>query len=64
MRNNIVEFRKKLNINQRQLAKIINSPYQLIQKYEYGSSVPSVETAIRLARALNTTVECLFVLDD
>lgn len=64
MTNKIAEFRKSLNLTQRQLAAILSQPYQSIQRWELGRRVPSVETAIRLARALNTTVEELFVLDN
>lgn len=34
------------------------------QRYEHGKSEPSVGTAIRIARALNTTVEELFLPEE
>ncbi len=64
MKNKISQFRKANNLTQRQLGSMLNIPYQVVQRYELGTRTPAVDTAIRLARALNTTVEELFVLDD
>lgn len=65
MANKIAEYRKKLNLTQPQLAeKAKLTSYTLIQRYEKESRVPSVYIAIRIAKALNTTVEELFKLED
>lgn len=65
MANKIAEYRKKLNLTQPQLAKKAKlTSYTLIQRYEKESRVPSVYIAIRIAKALNTTVEELFKLED
>lgn len=64
MENKISYFRKANGLTQRQLAEKVNILYQVFQRYENGTRTPSVEVAIRLARALNTTVEELFVLDN
>lgn len=64
MENKIKEFRSKLNLTQYQLAQLLDIPYTQIQHYERGRRAPSLETAILLARALNTTVEELFFLDE
>lgn len=65
MKNKISEFRKAQKLTQPQLAAILNlSNYQSIQAIELGKNTPSVEVALRLARALKTTVEELFQLDD
>ena len=64
MKNRIAEIRKEQNLSQRALANIIKIPYQSLQRYEKSAVVPSVDVALRLARALNTTVEELFVLED
>ena len=37
---------------------------QALQRYENGSVMPSVQMALILAKALETTVEELFQLDD
>lgn len=65
MKNRIAEFRKAKNMTQPQLAekaKLTN--YTLVQRYEKGARLPGVDIAIRLAKALDTTVEELFQLDD
>lgn len=65
MKNRIAEFRKKLGFSQPKLARVLGlKNYQSIQAIELGRNEPSVSTAIRLAKVLNTTVEDLFVLDD
>jgi putative transcriptional regulator len=65
MTNKIAEYRKKRNLTQPQLATVLGfKTYQSIQQLENGRRIPSVEVAIRIARALNTTVEEIFVVDD
>lgn len=65
MKNKIAEFRKKQNLTQPQLAeKAELTSYTLIQRYERGLRTPGVDIAIRIARALNTTVEELFDIDN
>lgn len=64
MENNISSFRKALGLTQPQLAKLAElSNYTVVQRYERGDVAPSVYVAIRIARALNTTVEELFPLE-
>lgn len=65
MSNNISELRKKLNLTQPQLAeKAKLSSYTLIQRYEKGARIPTVYIALRIAKALNSTVEEVFPLND
>lgn len=65
MANKIAEYRKKLNLTQPQLAeKAKLTSYTLIQRYEKETRVPSVYIAIRIAKALNATVEELFKSED
>lgn len=65
MKNKISEFRKAQKLTQPQLAeKLGYTNYQVIQQIELGRRTPAVDTAIRIARALNTTVEELFELED
>jgi putative transcriptional regulator len=65
MKNYLKEKRKEKKLTQPQLAEKTNLPsYTHIQRYEYGSVVPSVEVALRLARALECKVEDLFELED
>ena len=60
----IAERRKALGMTQPKLAEKVSCPYTQIQMYEHGRRIPSVEMALRLARALETTVEELFVLEE
>lgn len=64
MKNKIAEFRKRCNLSQLQLAEILGfKTYQQVQQIENGKRIPSVEVAIRIARALNASVEEIFVVD-
>ena len=62
--NFIREKRKALNLSQREFSKRINISYQVFQKYENGTVIPSVLTALKIAKSLNTTVEELFPEED
>ena len=65
MKNRILEFRKAKRLTQQQLAEICGlASYIVIQRYEKDLRTPPVDIAMRLARALDTTVEELFCLDD
>lgn len=65
MKNRISELRKAQHLTQQQLADKCNlASYVVIQRYEHDMRTPPVDIAIRLARALNTTVEELFQIDD
>lgn len=63
-KNKILDYRTKAGFTQRQLAELLSSPYQLIQKWEKGERCPSVYNALGIAKALNTTVEELFPVDE
>ncbi len=64
MKNFIADFRKSKGFTQRQLAEALNLHYQAVQRWERGEQTPSVDAALRLAKALDTTVESLFSIDD
>ena len=65
MKNYLRKKRTEKKLTQPQLAELLNlSNYQSIQAIESGRNVPSVEVALRLARALECNVEDLFVLGD
>ena len=64
MKNKILEFRKAQNLTQRQLAEKVGITYQSLQRYEKGTVLPVVDSAIKLAEALNTTVDQLFIRDN
>lgn len=52
--------RKMSGKTQVQVAKEVGIAEVVYQRYEYSKSIPSVRTAIRIARALGSTVEALF----
>lgn len=65
MSNKISEYRKKLNLTQPQLAEKAGiTSYTIIQRYENGQRIPTVYNAVRIAKALNATVEEVFPLED
>ena len=64
MINYLAKRRKELNLTQTQVANAVNINIRLYQKYEYGDSLPSVDTAINIAKFLDTTVEQLFPLSE
>ena len=52
--------REKSSKTQAQVAKETGISEQVYQRYEYDKCEPGVRTAIRIAKALNSTVESLF----
>ena len=60
MKNLLKEKRKALNLTQKQVAERIGIQWQSYQRYENQEVIPTVYTAIRLAKTLNTTVEEIF----
>jgi molybdate-binding protein/DNA-binding XRE family transcriptional regulator len=62
--NFIHKFRKELGWSQSDLARQAGLSRQLIHAVENGRSKPGIEVALRLARALQCTVEELFPLPE
>lgn len=60
----LAEYRKKLGINQTEMGGIVGTSRQTISQIERGNYSPSVDLAIRLAKACDTTVEELFYEED
>lgn len=58
--NRIAERREELKITQKQLAEMLNMSREHINKIENEKKDINVMLAIRIARALDTTVEHLF----
>lgn len=52
--------REKLGKTQEQVAAESRVSERVYQSYEYDKSEPKVRTAIRIAKALNSSVEALF----
>ena len=64
MKNNLSSRRKELKLTQVQIANAIGVSESHYQSYEYGAHIPSVYVALRIARALDTTVEELFPIEE
>ncbi|MGF7122630.1 helix-turn-helix transcriptional regulator [Rhodococcus sp. TAF43] len=62
--NRVREHRKQAGITQAELARAGGVSRQSIVSVEGGDYAPSVYLALRLARALDASVETLFPLDE
>lgn len=60
----VKEMRKKnRDWTQKELANRVDVRFQLLNKYEGGQHIPPADTLIRLAKALDTTVDYLLTGD-
>ncbi len=64
MKTRIKEFRAKYNLTQEDLARMVGVRRETIVFIEKGKYNPSLKLAYKIAKALNTTIEELFILDD
>ena len=62
LENRLREERARRNLTQAQLAELVGVSRKTINTVENGVFVPSTVLALRLAKALGTTVEALFAL--
>jgi putative transcriptional regulator len=62
--NRLREERARRGLTQADLAELVNVSRKTINTVENGVFIPSTVLALRLARALGTTVEKLFQLPD
>jgi putative transcriptional regulator len=60
MKNNVREYREYKGVSLRWLARKVGCGTSTLCDIEKGRSVPNVRLAIRIARALGTTVEELW----
>jgi len=63
-RTRIKELRARYDMTQEDLAKEVGVTRQTIVYLEKGTYNPSLELAHRVAKALKTTIEDLFVFDE
>ena len=63
LRNRLREVRVERDLTQAQLAELIGVSRKTINTIENGVFVPSTLLALKLARALDLTVEQLFSLE-
>ena len=64
MKNNLTNRREELNLTQKDVAESVGLITQAYQRYEYGTRIPSVEIALKIAKTLKSSVEDLFLLDE
>ena len=57
--DNVKRLREEKDFSQAELAKMVGVSQPMINDYEKGRKVPTVITAVDLARKLDTTVEQL-----
>jgi transcriptional regulator with XRE-family HTH domain len=55
----VKQLRKQRHWTQKALARKVEIRFQLLNKYEGGQHIPSAETLIRLAEALDTSLDYL-----
>lgn len=60
MKNNVREYREYKGVSLRWLARKVGCGASTLCDIEMGKSIPNVHLAIRIARALGTTVENLW----
>ena len=58
--NNIKNFRKKKNLSQSDISKILEIKQNTFSQWETGERIPNVKQAIKMAEILETTVESLY----
>jgi putative transcriptional regulator len=63
IRTRMKEFRARLGLTQEQLADKVNVRRETIVFIEKGDYNPSLNLAHALAKALNSTIEELFIFD-
>jgi putative transcriptional regulator len=64
LNNRLREERTRLNLTQADLAAMVEVSRKTINTVENGVFIPSTVLALRLARAVGTSVESLFQLPD
>jgi len=64
MKTRIREYRAKYNLTQEKLAEIVGVRRETIIFLEQGKYNPSLRLAYNVARALETTIDEIFIFDD
>jgi transcriptional regulator with XRE-family HTH domain len=57
--NNILKLSRKLNLNQRELAKLVGVTETTMSRYINGTREPNLETLSKLVEVLQTTIDDL-----
>ncbi|MDJ1091969.1 helix-turn-helix transcriptional regulator [Macrococcus caseolyticus] len=64
MKNRLKELRARKGYNQTQLAKLAHVSRQTISLIERDDFMPSILTAVRIARIFNERVEDIFIFEE
>ncbi|UTH08902.1 helix-turn-helix transcriptional regulator [Macrococcoides canis] len=64
MKNRLKELRARDGYNQTQLAKLAHVSRQTISLIERDDFMPSILTAVRIARIFNESVENVFIFEE
>jgi len=64
MKTRIKEYRAKLNITQEKLAEMVDVRRETIIFLEQGKYNPSLRLAYRISKALQASIDELFIFDD
>jgi putative transcriptional regulator len=64
MKTRIKEYRARYNLTQEKLAEMVGVRRETIIFLEQGKYNPSLRLASNVARALNASIEDLFIFDD
>ncbi len=64
MKTRIKEFRARYDLTQQQLADKVGATRMTIVYLEKGKYNPSLKLAVRIAKALDSTVEELFIFEE
>jgi putative transcriptional regulator len=64
MRTRLKEFRARYNLTQEELAKQVGVRRETIVFLEKGKYNPSLKLAHNIAKALQTTIEVLFIFEE
>lgn len=64
LKTRIKEFRAKLDLTQEDLANLVGVRRETIIHLEKGKYNPSLRLACDIAKALNTTIDKLFIFSD
>ena len=64
LKTRIKEFRAKLDLTQEDLANLVGIRRETIIHLEKGKYNPSLRLAYDIAKALNTTIDDLFIFSD
>ena len=64
MTTKIKEYRAKFNMNQQQLADLVDARRETIIRIEKGQYNPSLKLAMDIAKVFHTTVEELFSFEE